>query len=100
MDYIINSGTDGVWFSDFKAATGADADVRKLIPLGWVDVDECGEFWTCLGRCLKKCRTPQSKYDELTTPLQRFIALCILRAAAIQCRNHRHAIFEPGIRWG
>lgn len=55
-------------------ATGADADVRKLIPLGWVDVDECGEFWTCLGRCLKKCRTPQSKYDELTTPLQRFIA--------------------------
>lgn len=74
VDYIINSGTDGVWFSDFKAATGADADVRKLIPLGWVDVDECGEFWTCLGRCLKKCRTPQSKYDELTTPLQRFIA--------------------------
>ena len=54
VDYIINSGTDGVWFSDFKAATGADADVRKLIPLGWVDVDECGEFWTCLGRCLKK----------------------------------------------
>ena len=74
VDYIINSGTDGVWFSDFKAATGADVDVRKLIPLGWVDVDECGEFWTCLGRCLKKCRTPQSKYDELTTPLQRFIA--------------------------
>lgn len=74
VDYIINSGTDGVWFSDFKAATGADADVRKLIPQGWVDVDECGEFWTCLGRCLKKCRTPQSKYDELTTPLQRFIA--------------------------
>lgn len=74
VDYIINSGTDGVWFSDFKVATGADADVRKLIPLGWVDVDECGEFWTCLGRCLKKCRTPQSKYDELTTPLQRFIA--------------------------
>lgn len=74
VDYIINSGTDGVWFSDFKAATGADADVRNLIPLGWVDVDECGEFWTCLGRCLKKCRTPQSKYDELTTPLQRFIA--------------------------
>ena len=54
VDYIINSGTDGVWFSDFKAATGADADVRKLIPLGWVDADECGEFWTCLGRCLKK----------------------------------------------
>lgn len=36
VDYIINSGTDGVWFSDFKAATGADADVRKLIPLGWL----------------------------------------------------------------
>lgn len=74
VDYIINSGTDGVWFSDFKAATGSDADVRKLIPLGWVDVNECGEFWTSLGRCLKKCRTPQSKYDELTTPLQKFIA--------------------------
>lgn len=74
VDYIINSGTDGVTYRDFTAALDANANVRELIPLGWVAADGCGEFWTSLGHCLKKDETPRSKFTDLMDPMQEFIS--------------------------
>lgn len=54
IDYIINSGTGGVTFADFAAASERSGNIREKIPLAWVDYSACGDFWTCLGRCLKK----------------------------------------------
>lgn len=73
VDYIINSGTGGVTMADFNAACNG-ADVKEKIPLAWVGYSECGNFWICLGRCLKKHATPHSKFTDLMEPLQDFMA--------------------------
>lgn len=74
IDYIINSGTGGVTFADFAAASERNGNIREKIPLAWVDYSACGDFWTCLGRCLKKHKTPHSKFTDLMSPLQDFMA--------------------------
>lgn len=74
IEYIINNGTGGVTMADFSAAGERGGDIRAHIPLGWVEYNECGEFWTCLGRCLKRCGNANSKFEELTEPLQTYIA--------------------------